>query len=113
MANIGKLIVFQEARELLRAVQQLTEGIEFGDLRSQIRRAAISVVSNICEGAGSASDKQFARYCRMAKGSVNEVFGQLHILSDLGLIAQDHSAIALSDRISRRLYCLIKRLESG
>ena len=111
MANINSLIVYREARELIRSVQPITEKVGFGDLASQIRRAVISIASNICEGAGSGSDKQFARYCRLARGSANEAQGQLQILSDLGIITDDHAAIVLSDRIGRRLSCLIKRLE--
>jgi four helix bundle protein len=113
MADINKLIVFQEARELVRMVHPITERVAFGDLGNQIRRAAISVASNICEGAGSGSDRQFARYCRLARASVNEAQGQLQILGDLGAIDGDHPAIVLSDRIGRRLSCLIKRLEPG
>ena len=113
MANINTLIVYHEARTLVRAIHPITERVGFGDLGNQIRRAVISVASNICEGAGSGSDKQFARYCHMARASANEVQGQLQILGDLGIIADDHPAIALSDRIGRRLSCLIKRLEPG
>ena len=113
MANINSLIVYKEARELIRAVQPITKGVGFGDLGHQIRRAAISIASNICEGAGSGSDKQFARYCRLARGSANEVQGQLQILCDLGVISDTHPTIRLSDRIGRRLTCLIKKLDPG
>ena len=113
MTNINNLIVFQEARELVRLVHPLTDKLRFGDLANQLRRATISVVSNICEGAGSGSDKQFARYCTMARASVHEAQGQLMLLADLGSIPQDHHAITLSDRIGRRLSCLIRRLEPG
>ena len=113
MANINTLIVYHEARELIREVQPITKKVGFGDLSSQVRRAVVSIASNICEGAGSGSDKQFARYCRLARGSANEAQGQLQILSDLGIIDMDHPAIALSDRIGRRLTCLIKRLDPG
>jgi four helix bundle protein len=113
MANINQLIVYQETRELIRLVQPITEGHAFGDLNNQIRRAVISVASNICEGAGSGSDRQFSRYCKLARASVNEAMGQLQILGDLGIIDAQHPSIALSDRIGRRLSCLIRRLEPG
>jgi hypothetical protein len=46
MADINNLIVYQESRELIRLIRPLTAGISFGDLNDQIRRAAISIVSN-------------------------------------------------------------------
>jgi four helix bundle protein len=113
MANVRTFTVFQEARELVRLVQPVTQDVRFGDLGSQIRRAVISIASNLCEGAGRGSDREFARYCRMARGSANEVQGQLLILADLGVITEEHPSIALSDRIGRRLTCLIRRLEGG
>jgi four helix bundle protein len=113
MANINRLVVFQEARELVRLVQPITEGVAFGDLANQVRRSVVSVASNICEGAGSGSDKQFARYCKLARASAKEAQGQILILSDLGVMEADHPALALSDRIGRRLSCLIRRLEGG
>ena len=113
MANINDLIVFQEARELVRLIQPITKEVGFGDLGNQIRRAVISIASNICEGAGSGYDKQFARYCKLARASANEAQGQLLLLADLGLIADDDDAIVISDRIGRRLSCFIRRLEPG
>ena len=80
MANINNLIIFHEARQLVRDIGPLTESLRFGDLGNQMRRAAISVVSNICEGAGMGSDRQFARYLKIARASVNELqqHGQLY-----------------------------------
>ena len=52
MANINNLIIFHEARQLVRDIVPITESVRFGDLGNQMRRAAISVVSNICEGSG-------------------------------------------------------------
>jgi four helix bundle protein len=69
------------------------------------------VASNICEGAGSGSDRQFACYCKVARASANEAQGQVLVLSDLGVVEAGHPALVLSDRIGRRLSCLIRRLE--
>ena len=113
MANINTLVVYQEARELVRIVQPLTENVRFGDLGNQLRRAVISVVSNICEGGGSGSDRQFIKYCKVARGSVNEAQGQLHLLADLGYISAEHTVIELSGRVGKRLTCLIRALEAG
>jgi four helix bundle protein len=113
MANINNLVVYQESRELVRMIRPITEGVRFGDLGNQVRRAVISIVSNVCEGAGSGSDRQFARYCRIARSSANEAQGQLQILADPDLIGPNHPSIGLCDRIGRRLSCLIRRLEEA
>ena len=112
MANIHNLIVYREARELVRTIHPITTNVGFGDLGNQIRRATISVVSNICEGAGSGSDKQFSRYLKMARASVNEVQGQLEILADIGIIAHRHRSIAQADLLGRRLSAFIARLDA-
>ena len=113
MALINNLAVFQDARQLIRITRPLTTEICYGDLGNQMRRAALSVASNICEGAGSGSDKQFARYLAIARASVNELNGQLLIASDLGYIELNHEAVALADRLGRRLTCFIRRLRGG
>ena len=82
MHNIDKLKVFQTARENLRAISNLKCRI-FGDLQNQMQRAAISVVSNIAEGAGSGTDKQFIRYLNIARGSNNEFCAHIKILMDI------------------------------
>ena len=85
MANIHKLRVYGEARELLRRAAAISNEVSFGDLKNQIRRSALSVVSNIAEGAGSGSDVKFAHFVRIARGSVNELQAQLEMAQDLGL----------------------------
>ncbi len=111
--NIQKLTVFHEGRELVRLVAEVTAHAGFGDIQNQLRRAALSVVANICEGAGSGSDKQFARYAKVARGSANEVEGLLMVLVDLGMMHPHHPALALAGRLGRRLTALVRRLEGG
>ena len=84
MHNINNLRVFKEARENLKRVNDAIRGMKkYGDLRNQIERAAISVVSNIAEGAGSDSDKQWKRFLNIARGSNTELYAQILIISDL------------------------------
>ena len=84
MHNIHNLRVFKKARENLKLVSRELHSIKsYGDLRNQIQRAAISVVSNIAEGAGSDSDKQWKRFLNISRGSNTELHAQLLIISDL------------------------------
>ena len=110
MANINNLIIFHEARQLVRDIGPITESLRFGDLGNQMRRAAISVVSNICEGAGMGSDRQFARYLKIARASVNELQGQLLVADDLGLISPKQDTIAKATLLGKRISCLIRKL---
>ena len=61
---------------------------DFG-LRDQIRRAMISVSSNIVEGFEKNNNNEFIRYLKIAKGSVGEVRSQLYIALAIGYISQE------------------------
>jgi four helix bundle protein len=80
---------WQKAREPARAVYAASsEGPlarDFG-LRGQMRRAAISVMSNIAEGFERGGDVEFRRFLPMAEGSAGEVKAQLFVALDAGLI---------------------------
>src|SRR5690606_24402647 len=84
MARFTKLQVWQEARVLIRQVSALTRVmISEGDLVRQVRRAAISVASNLAEGSERGSDRDFLRFVRMANASCAEVEAQATIALDL------------------------------
>ncbi len=111
MARFHSLFVYQLARENLRDVARITERMHgFGDLVNQMRRAAISVVSNICEGASSGNDRQFARYLTIARASANELQGQLAIVADLGELDPDHPIHDRCDHLGRALTKLLRTL---
>jgi four helix bundle protein len=61
---------------------------DFG-LRDQIRRASVSVMSNIAEGFERCSDREFHRFLYIAKGSAGEVRSQLFVALDLGYVTSD------------------------
>ncbi len=86
MAKSNNLRVWHQARELLKRISVITADMPAeGDLKSQLRRAAISVVSNISEGA-ERSERDGCRLFTIALGSNAEVETQIIIAGDLGLI---------------------------
>jgi four helix bundle protein len=90
------LVAWQKARLLSRSIHRATRGQRFSrdpDLRSQIRRAAISVVSNIAEGFERQGRAEFSRFLLIAKGSCGEVRAQLCVALDEGYIAESDFTI--------------------
>jgi len=95
MANIEKfeeIEAWQKARELTREIYRITnQGSfvkDFG-LRDQIRRAAVSVMSNIAEGFGRGGNKEFIQFLSTAKGSASEVQAQLYVALDAEYITKE------------------------
>ena len=110
------LIVWQKSMELTRIIYTLTKRFPQGEifgLTNQIRRAVVSIPSNIAEGFGRNSDKQFIHFLKIAKGSAAELETQLLISRDLSyLTAKDaKSTLALYDEIARMLGALIRNIE--
>jgi four helix bundle protein len=75
----------QLAREIYAITQEFPKSEAFG-LTSQLRRAAVSVPSNIAEGQGRLSDKQFAVFLGQARGSLFEIETQLELACSLKFI---------------------------
>jgi four helix bundle protein len=112
MAKFTTLRVWHQARILLHLVSAATRDMRSeGDLKSQLRRAAISVVSNIAEGSERGSDREFRRFLAIARGSNSEVEAQAMIACDLGCLDQPVSATIIDqcERIGR----MITRLEAA
>ena len=76
------------AKKIYIATREYPSEEKFG-LSSQIQRAVISIASNIAEGAGRGSDKDFAHFLNIALGSAFEVETQILLANDLGYISQD------------------------
>jgi len=87
--KVQNLKVWQSTRKLTKEIYKITkdfpENEQFG-LSSQIRRATISIMSNIAEGYDRASKKEFIQFLTIARGSVTEVQTQLVISNDVGYI---------------------------
>jgi four helix bundle protein len=87
-----ELLVWQKAKALAVHVYQLTEQFprnETYGLTSQIRRAAVSVSSNIAEGQGRLTSGEFSHFLGQARGSLLELDTQLAIALDLNYLKQD------------------------
>ena len=86
------LKAWQEAIELVKDVYAITASFpkeEIYGLTGQIRRAAVSVPSNIAEGAARTGSKEFLRFLSISRGSLSELETQLIISKDLGYIQSD------------------------
>ena len=83
---------WQNARKLTEAIYSITKSETFSKdyvLIKQIRRAAISVMSNIAEGFERSGTGEFIQFLSIAKGSIGEVESQLYIAFDQGYITKD------------------------
>ena len=83
------LVAWQKARELTKKIYSLTSDGQFAKdfgLRDQIRRAAVSVMSNISEGFERGSMNEFHQFLVIAKASCAEVRSQLYVSLDAGYI---------------------------
>jgi four helix bundle protein len=106
------LTVWQRAIELSLAVYTYTDGFptkELYGLTSQLRRASVSVASNIAEGRGRNSPGEFKQFLGIAQGSNYEVQTQLVIAGrlKLGMTAQLRTAEKLSVEVGKMLSSLI------
>jgi four helix bundle protein len=87
--NFRELLVWQKAAALSVEVYRVTRlwpKDELYGLTSQVRRASISVVSNIAEGEGRQSPKEFCRFLQIAHGSLREMEAQLFVARELGYL---------------------------
>ena len=111
------LLVWQKSLVLCEAVYKLTECFpqrEMYALASQMRRAAISIPSNIAEGRSRGTTKDFTHFLRIAYGSVSELETQLLLSRRLGFCTETQfkSAEALTVEVSKMLRAMIKKLGS-
>ena len=86
------LVVWRKAMDAVELIYRLSEGFpktETYGLTSQIRRAAVSVPSNIAEGQGRKSTKEFLKHLSIAYGSLLEVETQIEIAKRLSYLSQD------------------------
>ena len=114
-ASFKDLRVWQEAMKFALDIYRTTTQFprhELYGLSQQLRRAAVSVPSNIAEGKGHRSDREFGHYLLHARGSLLEVQTQVMIAKELQYISNEDAQrlLASSDAIGRSLNSLINSI---
>ena len=92
MRDFSKLTIWQRSHQLTLRIYELTRSFpknELYGITSQIRRASLSIPTNIAEGCGRSSEKELARFLTIAAGSLSEVQYLLILSSDLKFISKD------------------------
>ena len=114
--NYRELIVWTKAMDLVEMIYQVTRQFpkeELYGLTSQIRRAAVSIPSNIAEGQARQSTAEFKNFLSFAQGSRAEVETQLMIAQRLGYLSQQTAEpiLSLAEEIKRMLHALMAKLK--
>jgi len=103
-----KLDVWQESMKLTTSIYTVTEEFSKGELFglvSQMRRSAVSVPSNIAEGAARSSTKEFLQFLNIAGGSLSELDTQVEIAKNLGFIT-----LGKKEELDRVMVSISKKL---
>jgi four helix bundle protein len=113
-----ELHIFQEARQMTLAIWKITRARPFSTDRvlvNQIRRAGLSIVSNIAEGFERGSRAEFGRFLKIAKGSCGEVRAQMQVASDQNYISKQDCAdfCVTAKRVSAGLSNLARYLKES
>jgi four helix bundle protein len=115
MESYKDLVVWQKAmllvKEIYAIVKLLPKEEQFA-LSDQMRRAVVSIPSNIAEGYGRNSTNDYIRFLNIARGSKYELDTQIQICVMLNYISKEKAATALelSEEIGRMINALIKKL---
>ncbi len=110
------LTVWKEAMEIAEHVYALTRSFpreEAFGLTAQMRRAAVSIPSNIAEGFGRAQRKSFIQFLRIAQGSLKELETRIMLSVRVGLLVSEQRAPMLdrTARLGRRIVQFVRSLE--
>lgn len=116
--SFESLRVWHDARHLVTKIYSSTKANGFAQdysFRDQIRRAAISVMSNIAEGHERHGSREFVHFLSIAKGSCGEVRSQLYAAEDVGYLDHESASILRGEaaQLARGLAALIERIRIG
>ena len=115
-SGFKELVVWQKAMKLTTIIYLLTKKLpkdETYGIISQMRRATVSIASNIAEGQDRYSEKEFAQFLSIARGSKAELETQLYVCVNVGYLAEEdiHEALSLIKEIGNMLSALIKKFK--
>ena len=118
MKNYKELLVWQKSMQLVEVIYCLTGRLpkeELFALSGQMRRAAISVPSNIAEGNARESEKELLRFLSIAQGSIAELETQLLLCERLYRLPEKEiqNALNMSEEISKMLRSFIQKLKAN
>jgi len=117
ITRFEEIEAWQTARELTKLIYSVTDegklSRDFG-LKDQIRRASVSIMSNIAEGFESQTQALFIRYLGIAKASAGEVRSQLYVSRDMNYIAEEQFSrlFQMAEKTSRQIARFISYLET-
>ncbi len=114
MHDFKKLVIWQKAMKIVKSIYLITRDFpseeKFG-LISQIRRSAVSIPSNISEGAGRNTNGEFKNFLGIANGSLNELITQLILSKELELVEDEKIQPIIKDliEVQKINYSLIRK----
>lgn len=117
MRDFRKYAVWEQSHKLVLELYQITKNFppeeKFG-LVSQIRRAVVSIPTNICEGCGKSSEKDFGRFLGISFGSCQEIEYLTLLSKDLEYLSVERYEPIYLEIVSikKQLYHLIKKLNA-
>ncbi|HEY0199163.1 MAG TPA: four helix bundle protein [Rhodanobacter sp.] len=110
-----RLEVWRDAMDLVEVIYRISARFPDSErfaLTPQLRRAAISVPSNIAEGAARRSTPEYLRFLSMARGSLSELDTQLQIAERLAYVSDTLDATDLTNRVFAKLNALIRSIQA-
>jgi four helix bundle protein len=118
MQRFTELKVWQRGHALVLGVYRLTRGFPAAErygLLSQLRRAALSVPTNIAEGSKRVGQQDYARFLNIAEGSLAETEYLLMVSRDLGYITSQQATAVFHDlaELARMLHALRQKVDSS
>ncbi|CAC9975595.1 four helix bundle protein [Flavobacterium panici] len=118
MSHFRKILVWQKSISLVTKIYKATSTFpkeEMFGLTSQIRRSSVSVPSNIAEGSGRESTKDFLRFLYISLGSIFEMQTQLEIAKNIIYINEEEFNLLYEDsrEIERMLASLIRKIKDS
>ena len=112
MDGFRSLVVWQRAIDLVRMVYAVAKNFPAEEryaLTDQLRRAVVSIPANIAEGNGRASNKDYAHFLSIARGSLYETLTHLEIARQLNYLSDYTEIEALAAEIGRMLGSMLKK----